>query len=541
VTYNTATADPPSVTTARPGVDIILESIGEESRKGIAKPVDVLLLQEQYTMATSTQSIVDILNGIYGTAENPKPYARGTLNGATLDSLARGGRPGIVYNTQTVQLVQETSFGTISVSAQPRATLRYRLRPVGYDASADFYAYNSHTKADDSSADEARRLVEAQAIRANYNTLPSGSHAIYAGDLNLYSSTEDAFQWLTMPGSGQVFDPINRVGSWHNNSSFSDVHTQSPCNESTAICVGINGGMDDRFDFQLLTTEFLDNQGLRYLPGSYRAFGSNGSTYNQNINQRNASNQIVNTYQFRGVTSFTNAEILDALWGASDHLPVVADYQLPAVMQVVAGDIPTTLSVGQAFTLAVTVSNAASVIAPNGADELDYSLTTSGDISGSFLDQMDLALGGGNSHLVAFDTSTPGMKSGMVTIASSSQAVQNGFINIPISYEVLGLLLAGDYNASGVVDMADYVLWRDTLGQNVANGTGADGSENGMIDNEDYALWRAHFGESTSSELAAAIPPNAVVPEPRAALLLFLGVCLAQLGGGTLRGWTRRS
>jgi hypothetical protein len=523
-------------------LDIVLHSIGEESRNGVSRPIDILLVQEQYTMSTSTQSIVNVLNGIYGTAHNPTPYARGNINGATLDSLARGGRPGIVYNTQTVELIQEISFGTVSTSAQPRATLRYRMRPVGYDASADFYLYNSHTKADDTPADEARRLVEAQAIRSNYDTLPVGSHAMYSGDFNFYRSSDDAFQWLTMPGNGQAFDPINRVGIWHNNSSFADVHTQSPCNESAAVCPGTIGGMDDRFDFQLLTGGFLDGEGVSYLTGSYHTFGNNGSTYNQNINQRNANNQLVNTYPFSGVSSYTKTQILDALWNATDHLPVVADYQLPAVLQAALGTVPPMLMLGQEFNLAVTVSNAANVVAAIGADELDYSLTTSGDISGSFLDQMDPALGGGNMHLVALDTSTPGMKSGTITISSTSQAVQSGLVTIPVNYQVVSLTLTGDYNLNGAVDAADYVLWRDTLGQNVSAGTGADGNADGTINDEDYAVWRSHFGEPASASLAsAAASSDIAVPEPGTATLLFLAVCLGPLGGGTLRLWTRRS
>jgi hypothetical protein len=81
VTYNTATGNPsPGVQTARPDMDIVLTAIGEESINGIFRPVDVLLLQEQYSNAVSTQSFVDLLNGIYGTVEAPTPYARGNLN-----------------------------------------------------------------------------------------------------------------------------------------------------------------------------------------------------------------------------------------------------------------------------------------------------------------------------------------------------------------------------------------------------------------------------------------------------------------------------
>jgi hypothetical protein len=402
--------------------------------------------------------------------------------------------------------------------------------------------YNSHTKADDGSAEEARRLVEAKAIRTNYTTLPAGTHAIYAGDFNFYRSTDDAFEWLTMPGIGQAFDPINRIGSWNGSSSFADVHTQSPCAESAAVCLGTIGGLDDRFDFQLLTSQFLDGEGLSYLPGSYHAFGNNGSTFNLNINERTAGNQLVNTYQFTGVTSHTKAQILDALWTAADHLPVVADYQLPAVLQAVAGAIPATLNVGQEFNLAVNVTNAASVLTAGGADELDYSISTAGHISGSLMNQIDLALGGGNTHLFALDTSTPGMMSGTITVSSASQAVQNGLVTIPVSFQVVPVALLGDYNQNGDVDAADYVVWRDTFGANVSGGAGADGNGNGIVDDADYMVWQAQFGLSANlSSAAAEGSAGNAVPEPGGWVLLLLGVCLGPRCGVTLGRWTRRS
>src|SRR5690606_39851746 len=37
------------------------------------------------------------------------------------------------------------------------------------------------------------------------------------------------------------------------------------------------GPMDDRFDFQLVSGEMLDGEGMSIIPGSYRAFGNNGT------------------------------------------------------------------------------------------------------------------------------------------------------------------------------------------------------------------------------------------------------------------------
>jgi hypothetical protein len=58
--------------------------------------------------------------------------------------------------------------------------------------------------------------------------------------------------------------------------------------------------------------------------------------------------------------------------------------------------------------------------------------------------------------------------------------------------------LGGDYNGNGVVDGADYVVWRETLGSTTdprADGSGpSTGVPNGIVDQFDYAFWRANFG-----------------------------------------------
>lgn len=56
----------------------------------------------------------------------------------------------------------------------------------------------------------------------------------------------------------------------------------------------------------------------------------------------------------------------------------------------------------------------------------------------------------------------------------------------------------GDYNKDGIVDAADYTVFRDTLGQMVPVGTGADGNADGMIDIVDYNNWVANFNRDTS-------------------------------------------
>jgi hypothetical protein len=89
-------------------------------------------------------------------------------------------------------------------------------------------------------------------------------------------------------------------------------------------------------------------------------------------------------------------------------------------------------------------------------------------------------------------------------------------------------VVPGDYNQNGIVDAADYVLWRDTLDQTVPPGTGADGTgpaggPDGVVNQLDYDFWRAHFGTSATSTSATAL---AAVPEP-ASWLLLAGLFIA--------------
>jgi hypothetical protein len=74
----------------------------------------------------------------------------------------------------------------------------------------------------------------------------------------------------------------------------------------------------------------------------------------------------------------------------------------------------------------------------------------------------------------------------------------------------------GDYNDNGIVDAADYVVWRDFLGQNVAIPNDATP---GSVMQEDYDVWRRNYG-------AGAIGSATAVPEPAA-----LTVCLLAIAG----------
>lgn len=81
------------------------------------------------------------------------------------------------------------------------------------------------------------------------------------------------------------------------------------------------------------------------------------------------------------------------------------------------------------------------------------------------------------------------------------------------------VLLPGDYNRNGLVDAADYTIWRNSLGTNLA---AADGDGNGVVGAADYALWRDHFGNR--SVLVFGSGGVTFTPEPSGTRLSLIGM-----------------
>lgn len=75
-----------------------------------------------------------------------------------------------------------------------------------------------------------------------------------------------------------------------------------------------------------------------------------------------------------------------------------------------------------------------------------------------------------------------------------------------------------DYNFDGVVDAADYNVWRDSLGSTTQ--AEADGNGNGVVDQADYDLWAANLGATSATTSLAT-----TVPEPTSCLLIGIA-CL---------------
>jgi hypothetical protein len=95
----------------------------------------------------------------------------------------------------------------------------------------------------------------------------------------------------------------------------------------------------------------------------------------------------------------------------------------------------------------------------------------------------------------------------------------NGSAFISDSFTVVGVL--GDYDRNHTVDAADYVIWRDSLGQTVAPYQGADGDGDSLITTADFEIWQKNFGR-----MAPTASLGTAVPEPASLVVLIAGVCI---------------
>ncbi len=264
----------------------IFEAIGNENVGGTAKPIDVLGLAE--TGEETIGRVEAIFDSLYPATD----YAH------VISSSDDGGdATGFVYDTSTIELLESVEL----LGPLTHTTLRAKFRPVGTNGIDDFYHYSVHLKA---GAEPNTRAQEASLIRQDADALGEGAHIIVAGDFNMQGSNEDAYANLSAFGAGRVTDVASTLGNWHQNATVRHLHTQDP---------KLGGsGMDDRFDLQLASDEFFNGTGLEYVDGSFHVFGNDGS------------------HALDGdITSGTGAalDVLSALATASDHLPIVADYE----------------------------------------------------------------------------------------------------------------------------------------------------------------------------------------------------------------------
>jgi hypothetical protein len=410
---------------------------------------DVILLQE----IENSGALAQIVSGLNSAAGSPGDWTSGQF----FSGGGGGINTALVYRAGVLDLVGSTLVAPNGgTSANPRNIVRYDVRLEGYLAEETVMAlYPVHMKAGSSSSDQARRLVEAQIIRDDADSLPPGRHIIVGGDFNIQSSFQSAYQELTgfqVNNNGRVFDPINTPGTWNNSFTYRMIHTQDP--------VG-GGGMDDRLDQLLLSSGLGDGIGLDYVgqfqtawnlstptdPNhSYRCWGNDGTSYNQRMTT--TGNTMVGP-------SIANSII--SLAGNTGHCPVYLDMVVPAKFGVSNGVIDFgTVNLNDPAVVQLTIANAGDITVwgPGGIQDLEYEFISTGAVSAATGTFFDPAGGGGNPHPFAADTSTVGPITGSVTIISNDPDIPE--FTVTVSGEVVGAPCPADLAAPfGVLDLAD--------------------------------------------------------------------------------------
>ncbi len=192
--------------------------------------------------------------------------------------------------------------------------LYYKSANLNQGDTTFIYVVVAHLKAGrdsgGSTTNQDKRNIMAGNTMAYIATHSPDNNYLLMGDFNLYTDKEPAFQeFINYKVANIRFnDPVNQIGNWHNNPDYSHYQTQSTHAYSNGCAVG--GGMDDRFDFILISNNVkYGNKKVKYVSGSFHVVGQDGKHFNQAVNSSPANTSVP-------------ANVLNALYNNSDHLPV---------------------------------------------------------------------------------------------------------------------------------------------------------------------------------------------------------------------------
>jgi len=172
-------------------------------------------------------------------------------------------------------------------------------------AFLDFYI--AHLKA--SQGYEQDRLGEIQKLENHWNEKPGRKNIFIGGDMNFYTATEPGLVKLLDTGAYQMNDPLDSIADWHDSLTYAHLHTQST--RLRQFGGGASGGLDDRFDFIFVSNDVMQgNNQVRYIPGTYKAFGNDGHHLNDSLTALPLDPEIPDSVTYE-------------LYNMSDHLPVI--------------------------------------------------------------------------------------------------------------------------------------------------------------------------------------------------------------------------
>ena len=250
--------------------------------------------------------------------------------------------------------------------------------PQGDTAFITFIVW--HLAAGSNDYNATTRTQQSQILTNYMESSPSVlcNNYVLSGDFNVYTSSEEAYDNLVNNPNYLVrfYDPINRSGDWNNNSQFRDIFTQST-HTGAANCAS-NGGMDDRFDFILVSSRIMNGANhVKCLPETYHAFGQDGNRFNGSI--------------ISPANTEVSAQVAQALYTMSDHLPVVMDYVIDQVLGI--GEETVQLPISITNPVGSTLEVTANLLTP---DRLTFEIFT---IDGKRLHHETIPVSAGPQHL----------------------------------------------------------------------------------------------------------------------------------------------
>ncbi|MBM4006938.1 MAG: hypothetical protein FJ292_05160 [Planctomycetes bacterium] len=411
----------------------VLQALHADNKAGWAQPVDIITFNEVTTGSLSSlQSLVN------GAAPTGVTYTLATYTSASGETSASGAQA-MFYRSDRFS---EITSGHADIFTEAgRYTDRWLLQLTGYsDTKARVYVYGSHLKASSGPSNEALRLDGAVAIRNNADALPAGYPILYTGDYNFYSNTEPGYEELISAGPAQAVDPFG-TGTWAG-AMQAIKHSQAPA--VNPCCGLVGGGMDDRFDFVMPSLAANDGNGISMIAGTMRNVGNDGAHFDKGIGFGN------NTY-FPGELARSNA-LADDLEIASDHIPQILEFTVPAKLSAAfVSALPTRAIQNATVALPVRVQNVATYVNALGVDDLSYSVTSSGKVTGTATGTAALQPSSTTVN-VSLNTATVGTATGTVSVTSSSEAVEPAAVSLPVSVSVIrgsnpSLALASDLNS----------------------------------------------------------------------------------------------
>ena len=214
---------------------------------------------------------------------------------------------GVVFKNTKLDLISNKSIPT---SLRDISGFRFAVKNSAATVS-EFTVFSAHLKASTGSSNESRRWEEVKQLQFYISQQDKDFRYILAGDLNLYSPNEQAYKLLVDSMYVDLEDPI---GGWVRDDNSNVLKFTQSTRTDQIGDGGSTGGLDDRFDFILFSDHFTKTDpNLKFLENSYRVIGNDGNHFNRSV--------------IEGSNLSAPNEVIESIYYASDHYPVVAKIQ----------------------------------------------------------------------------------------------------------------------------------------------------------------------------------------------------------------------